>query len=123
MTDLLSKETESRPRLSGTTNIHGIQFKDLPITNERVTIVNEGGSAIFVIHDVDARQLSVTLTPENENDNLRINQVLYPSGRQDGPFGRTHVIPTTEKGRYQITVAPNTMASGKFPEAFTITIQ
>ena len=123
MTDKLSKETTGRPQISENTNIHTIQYSDLPLANEPITVVNEGGSVIFMIRDVDARQLEISLTPQGKNDNLRINQVQYPSGKLDGPFGLSQIIPTPEKGRYQITIAPSTMASGKFPAGFEVSIR
>ncbi len=55
--------------------------------------------------------------------NIRINQIISPSGAADGPFGIQAEYPLTETGTWQIIVAESLMNGEPYTGPFTLTFQ
>ena len=64
--------------------------------------------------------LQVFIEPSEQDANIRLNQIIYPGGRADGPFGRDQKFALGKPGQYQLIIGNNLMAEGNTKEAFTL---
>lgn len=73
---------------------------------------------VFEFDSSTATGLLLKVTPADSTANLRISQIIDPTGKSDGPFGREIDYPITEKGIYKVIVSESLMQgdpySGKF---------
>ena len=69
--------------------------------------------------------LTAVIIPDDNNANIRFNQVYVPEGKQgkyDGPFSRHISYPVTVKGNYKLIVGENLMAEGNWAGNFTCNV-
>jgi biopolymer transport protein ExbD len=71
----------------------------------------------------DKSKLTASLILLDTLQNIRFNQIIYPSGRSDGPFGKDISITTDENGNYTIIVAHNLMAEGGLVKEFKMQVR
>ncbi len=67
-------------------------------------------------------ELTANIAPEDSIANIRFNQIIYPSGKADGPFGRDLKKPVTEKGNYQLVIAEDQMQAQEWNGDFVLTV-
>lgn len=76
-----------------------------------------------VVFFADAgNHLTVTLTAP-DTANLRINQLISPSGVSDGPFGRTLEYDLNETGNWQLIIGGSLMQGDNYAGGFTVNWQ
>jgi hypothetical protein len=83
-----------------------------------------GQEFVLKIENFAKDKISVTLKPENEQQNIRINQIKLPDGKLDGPFGREikdYEVP--EKGEVWIVIGRSNMASGEDKGHFSVSVK
>ena len=64
---------------------------------------------VFEFDSNTANYLNLKITPADSLANLRISQIIAPSGKSDGPFGNEIKYPITEKGIYKVLVSESLM--------------
>jgi len=67
-------------------------------------------------------KLSVVVAPEDSIANIRINQVFFPGGKADGPFGRTLDLKIMESGNYKFIIGENLMQGDEWKGYFTLAV-
>lgn len=82
----------------------------------------EGQSQSFKIYiDKNAGDtLHVFIEPSEKDANIRLNQIISPYGKADGPFGRDQKFALKNNGMYQLIIGNNLMAEGKRKTAFNL---
>jgi len=68
-------------------------------------------------------QLKANIVPENNNMNIRFNQIKTPEGKYDGPFGREISYKISEKGEVWLIIGKNLMAEGDNMGRFSVRIE
>ncbi len=87
------------------------------------TFTNDRQFFVLKIKNMDAGKLSASVKPQNENMNIRINQIRTPDGEFDGPFGRDlKDYPISEKGEVWLRIGKSMMASGDGAGNFSVLV-
>lgn len=68
-------------------------------------------------------QLKADIIPENNNMNIRFNQIKTPDGKYDGPFGREISYKISGKGEVWLIIGKNLMAEGDNVGRFSVRIE
>ena len=68
-------------------------------------------------------QLKATIKPENNNMNIRFNQIKTPDGKYDGPFGRDISYKISGKGEVALIFGKNLMADGDNIGRFSVRVE
>ena len=68
------------------------------------------------------QKLTATLLVSDANSNVRFNQLVYPGGKSDGPFGSTISVPTPQNGDYQLIIGHNQMREGSAAQEFKLRV-
>ena len=63
------------------------------------------------------------IIPQNNQANIRINQIISPNNESDGPFGKEINYDLTEKGLYQIRIGESLMQGDPFEGNYTLKLQ
>ena len=79
--------------------------------SEKLNGINHPVKIIISITSGDS--LIVSLHPADPNANIRINQIIMPDERADGPFGKTLQYPIKKFGTYTVVISNNLMVEGK----------
>jgi len=84
----------------------------------------DGQQFILKIQNFEKEQISVTVKPQNETQNIRINQIKLPNGDFDGPFSREiKNYEISQKGEIWLIIGKSNMASGEMKGNFTVSVQ
>ena len=67
-------------------------------------------------------RLTATLLVSDAQSNVRFNQLIYPGGQTDGPFGSTVSVATPQNGVYQLVIGHNQMQQGSPEQEFTLRV-
>ena len=78
---------------------------------------------ILKIKNFNKGKISGTVTSENQDMNIRFNQIKLPNGEFDGPFGQEINYDVKENGEVWLIIGKNLMASGKAKGKFSITLK
>lgn len=84
----------------------------------------DGQEFVLKIKNFAKDNLSVALSSENPEMNVRINQIKLPNGNYDGPFGRAinnYEIP--DKGEVWLIIGKSNMASGDATGNFSVSVE
>lgn len=68
-------------------------------------------------------QVKATIMPENNNMNIRFNQIKTPDGKYDGPFGRDISYKISDKGEIALIIGKNLMAEGDNVGRFSVRVE
>ena len=108
--------------VEGNKIIRTVDASQLPFTiGEEFT--NENQQFILVIKNVKKSSISATISTNDKNRNIRINQIILPDNSSDGPFSKTMKFKTSKKGIYKIVVGKNLMAEGKLSGNFNLSVE
>lgn len=77
---------------------------------------------ILKLKNVSKPQLKITVETKKPM-NIRINQIKYPDGSFDGPFGQTLNLKTPQKGEYWIILGKDLMADGTGKGDFSLKVE
>jgi hypothetical protein len=64
--------------------------------------------------------LHAIIEPSEQDANIRLNQIIYPGGESEGPFGRDQKFALKKMGFYQLIISNDLMAEGKTKTAFNL---
>ena len=78
------------------------------------TIDSAFASKIIVVQIGDTGTLAGSIIQPAQPANIRFNQVIDPSGKADGPFGKYMTYKVTATGSYQIIIASSRMAENPY---------
>lgn len=78
---------------------------------------------MFSFRNDSSKFVSIQLIPQNNQANIRINQIVSPNNNSDGPFGREINYDLTEKGLYQIKIGESLMQGDPFEGKYTLKLQ
>ncbi|MDR2886158.1 MAG: hypothetical protein LBU95_05195 [Rikenellaceae bacterium] len=78
-------------------------------------------SRTYTIDAMIGQTLYLSLAAPDEPANVRVNQIISPSGAADGPFGRDVQYEITEDGTWTIIVAESLMNGEEYKGEFTLT--
>jgi hypothetical protein len=102
------------------TSVHISLDKNNPATT--ITGKLEGKAQVIQLY-IDKRSsdsVDVLIKPSDPDANIRLNQVIYPGGTADGPFGREQKFALKKSGVYKLIIGNDLMAEGKTRTAFTL---
>ncbi len=63
----------------------------------------------YVIEAQDGQTFIAKITTPSDTANIRINQIISPSGEADGPFGKNITYPIAETGAWKIILGGSLM--------------
>ena len=72
------------------------------------------------LHISSGDTLHAFIDPSEPDANIRLNQIIYPGGEADGPFGRDQKFALKKTGIYQLTIGNNLMAEGRTKTTFNL---
>jgi hypothetical protein len=95
----------------------------LNYTTTGASISGFGDQRIFVFDAKEGTTLSATVMPRNGDGNVRIAQIISPSGNADGPFGTDFKYKMSETGLWKIVISENQMAGEPWQGEFILTLK
>ncbi len=84
----------------------------------------DGQEFILKIKNFAKDNVSASVKPKNDQQNIRINQIKLPNGAFDGPFGReisNYEVP--DKGEVWLLIGRSNMASGESKGSFSVSVE
>ncbi|MFL9835082.1 hypothetical protein [Chryseobacterium terrae] len=122
--DTLKKEN-NKVEVTETKNGEIIKIVDgekLPVLiDEKFTDKNQ--KLIIKIKNYEKTDLKASVLPENNNMNIRFNQIKTPDGKFDGPFGRDISYKIPKNGDVWLIIGKNLMAEGDLTGNFSVRIE
>ena len=77
----------------------------------------------YVFEASKGQTLNASITPATKTQaNLRFNQLFYPLGNIDGPFGNSLTQTLTESGDWKLVVGESNMEGTPYIGGFLLTI-
>lgn len=93
---------------NGTTQLHKTKRGDVADT------------ILMTVHKPGLKLIKI-ITP-TENANVRITQIISPSGEPDGPYGKTLSKMLGEKGIYTLIISENKMTGASYHGTYDLII-
>ena len=78
---------------------------------------------LLKIKNFKGKNISVLISPENPDMNIRVNQIKLPNGAESGPFGRTLEMPISQEGEFWLEIGKSNMVSGNPTGKFRVDIK
>lgn len=82
-----------------------------------------GQEQTFLIKNTNYSKIIVSIEPAIDSANLRINQLISPSGISNGPFGRELTSDLVEKGVYQLRIGESLMQGEPYQGKYTLKLR
>lgn len=82
-----------------------------------------GAHRTFIIEAQKGQTLKASVKPDSLPANIRINQIVSPSGKMDGPFGRDMEYELNEAGQWKIIVGESNMQGDDYKGRFTLYVK
>ncbi|MGO4709076.1 hypothetical protein AB4Y90_08150 [Chryseobacterium sp. 2TAF14] len=99
-----------------------VDGEKLPLLiDEKFTDKNQ--KLIIKIKNYEKTDLKASVLPENNNMNIRFNQIKTPDGKFDGPFGKDISYKIPENGDVWLIIGKNLMAEGDLTGNFSVRIE
>lgn len=102
--------------------VRSAEAKMLPFTLGD-EIKNESQQFVLKLANVPMGKLKVQIEPKEKEMNIRLNQIRYPDGTLDGPFGRSAELEIPSDGEVWLMVGKSNMASSNPLGKFTIHVE
>ncbi len=83
----------------------------------------EGEAFSFNFDVTTQTKAFIKIITENPTANIRINQIIYPDQKSDGPFGKDVELPLYQGGMYKIVIDESLMQGNPFNGNFKIEIE
>lgn len=107
-------------------NTKSISVK-FPAGSTRMTmdgnITGFGDLISYEFEALKGQTLNASVKPKNGKGNVRINQIRFPDGKADGPFGDTMTYKLTESGNWKLIIGEDMMAGEPWKGAYLFTIE
>ncbi len=94
----------------------------LPIAFQE-EFTKDGERFILTIKNFAQNKIVAEILPENQEMNIRFNQIKFPDGSLDGPFSREISQQVNAKGDLQLIIGRSNMASAQSKGKFTVKIE
>lgn len=99
-----------------------VDGEKLPLViDEKFTDKNQ--KLILKIRNYKNSNLKASVTPQNNNMNIRFNQIRTPDGKFDGPFGREISYKIPKQGEVWLILGKNLMAEGDLIGEFSVRLE
>ncbi len=69
------------------------------------------------------RRLTASISSDDSAANIRINQIITPDGKADGPFGKEWKFALHQQGMYRLLIGENLMQGDEWKGEFKLTIK
>ncbi len=69
------------------------------------------------------RHLTASISSDDSAANVRINQIITPGGKADGPFGRDFTFAIHQQGTYRLLIGENLMQGDEWKGEFKLTVK
>jgi len=69
------------------------------------------------------KRLTAVISAEDSTANVRINQMITPDGKADGPFGKDFTFTIHQQGTYKLLIGENLMQGDEWKGNFKLTIR
>lgn len=86
-------------------------------------IIGFGDNKTYVFEAKEGQTLNASVYPDEKNGNVRISQIIFPSGKADGPFDNTINYNLTESGNWKLIISENQMSGDPWKGDFTLKIK
>lgn len=91
------------------------------VVDEKFTDKNQ--KLVLKIRNYENSSLKASITPQNNNMNIRFNQIRTPDGKFDGPFGREISYKIPKHGEVWLIIGKNLMAEGDLTGEFSVRVE
>ena len=107
-------------------NTRSITVK-FPTGSTQITLdgnINGFGEKISYEFEASKGQtLNAFVKPKDGEGNIRINQIIFPDGKADGPFGDKMTYKLTESGNWKLILGEDMMAGEPWKGTYLLTIE
>lgn len=69
------------------------------------------------------RHLTASISSDDSAANVRINQIITPGGKADGPFGRDFTFAIHQQDTYRLLIGENLMQGDEWKGEFKLTVK
>jgi len=69
------------------------------------------------------RHLTASISSDDSAANVRINQIITPGDKADGPFGRDFTFAIHQQGTYRLLIGENLMQGDEWKGEFKLTVK
>lgn len=108
--------------IDGKTITREADAEQMPFTiGEEFTQDNE--EFILKIKNVKAGKISAKISPAENSQNIRFNQIKLPDSSYDGPFGREVSYDIKKDGEVWLIIGKSNMASGETKGKFSVSVE
>lgn len=120
---------EEEPKSNINFDSLAVKSKDiLPLNSENKKVVafgekKEGEKFILSFEVTTQTKAFIKLSTANDLANLRINQIIMPDQKSEGPFGKDAEFPLYQGGTYQIVIAESLMQGNPYQGKFKVEIE
>ncbi|KGE13435.1 hypothetical protein [Sphingobacterium deserti] len=92
-----------------------------PIIFERQKV--EGVKDTLTFDVKHAATFTAAIKTLDGSGSIRINQIVFPDGTTDGPFGDSMTDSLTKTGTYQLIIGESQMQENRYSGAYTVTVE
>ncbi len=98
-----------------------------PVGTTQVTLNGNikgfGQNIPYVFEVSKGQKLTASVKPKTGGGNIRIGQIIDPSGKADGPFGEQMTYLLNESGDWKIILSENMMSGDPWTGEYLLTIE
>jgi hypothetical protein len=121
-----TQNTQQQTNTSSGRDQSGAIIVKFPVGSTQVTLngkISGFGEQIAYVFDVaKGQKLTASVAPIPASGNIRIAQIISPSGNADGPFGNSMTYNLNEAGNWKLILSENQMAGDPWEGQYNLTI-
>lgn len=123
----IQKDTTQKDTISNNEINDSIINMRFPKDTTQVTVNGEmkgfNRPVVVYIAVKQGKHLTASISSEDSTANIRINQIITPDGKADGPFGRDFTFAIHQQGMYKLLIGENLMQGDEWKGKFKLTIK
>lgn len=85
--------------------------------------IDSSGHVYVKFTNEDTGKLKASITPMKNDGNIRFNQILFPDGTADGPFGMEMLLGLKQTGEHTLIIGHSLMAENPYNGKFKVELQ
>jgi hypothetical protein len=120
-TIVTEKEKPINKQLGDTINLVIKDEKGMFVADGKIDSIHPRIYARFT--NTGAGNLKAVIIPMEADGNIRFNQIIFPDGTADGPFGKEVELKLKQTGEYTLIIGHSQMADGQYQGKFKIVLQ
>ena len=119
---LVSKKfEEENQQVDDTIEMQYLDEKGFFVAEGKIASIN---SKVYVkFENKEMSKLKATIVPTTGKGNLRFNQILFPDGSSDGPYGMELETDLKQTGTYVLVIGHSQMADSPFVGNFKVQLE